>query len=102
MRPLSQRFENGGLRFCVDYQKFNVITKVANTSLAWISIASNQNEQQDSCAVGLLMVHLMELGTSLESPGSFILQDPDKWEESIKNFLQETQHATGDNLVKVR
>ncbi len=48
------------------------------------------------------MIQLMELGTSLRTPGSFILEDPDKWEDSIKDFLQKTQHATGEELQKVR
>ena len=64
--------------------------------------AKTQNEQQDFQALGLLMVHLMELGTSLRSPESFTLQNPDKWEEPIKNFLQKTQQSTGDQLEKVK
>lgn len=47
------------------------------------------------------MVQLMEWGTSLRSPDSFTLQDPNKWEEPIKSFLQKTQPATGEELQKV-
>ena len=65
-------------------------------------IGKTENEQQDFRALGLLMVQLMELGTSLRSPNSFILQHPDKWEEPIKDFLRKTQNAVGDELQKVK
>ena len=60
-----------------------------------------RGKQQDFRALGLLMVQLMEWGTSLRSPDSFTLQDPNKWEEPIKSFLQKTQPATGEELQKV-
>ena len=40
--------------------------------------AKTENEQEDFRALGLLMIQLMELGTSLRTPSSFILEDPDK------------------------
>ena len=49
-----------------------------------------EDERQDFQALGLLMIQLMELGTSLRSPTSLTLQDPDEWEEPIKDFLRKT------------
>lgn len=59
------------------------------------------NEQRDYKALGVLMVRLMERGTNLEHPDSLELQHPERWDDSIKQFLQETSHSNGEELQKV-
>ena len=62
---------------------------------------SNGNEQHDLRALGLLMFQLMELHTSLQDPNTVELQQPEKWDPEIKNFLSDTAESSGQELQKV-
>ena len=63
---------------------------------------SSQNEQEDFQALGLLMIRLMEKGTSLQHPDSIELRKPEEWDEEIKDFLNKTTYSPGDVLQKVQ
>lgn len=65
------------------------------------NVASSGNEQQDFRALGLLMVRLMELGTSLQTPELVELQHPELWNNNITSFLRKTTHCPAENLLKV-
>ncbi len=65
------------------------------------NVASSGNEQQDFRALGLLMVRLMELGTSLQTPELVELQHPELWNNNITSFLRKTTHCSAENLLKV-
>lgn len=64
-------------------------------------IAKSGNKQKDFRSLGLLMVRLMERSTNLQSPDSLELQNPEKWDDSIKNFLKETAWSPGEVLQEV-
>ncbi len=65
-------------------------------------VASAGVEKQDLRDLGLLMIRLMELGTSLTNPKSLELQAPEKWKDQIKIFLRKTQECSGETLLQVR
>ena len=65
------------------------------------NVASSGNEQQDCRALGLLMVRLMEHGTSLQNPDLGELQHPELWNDNITSFLQKTTHCSAEILLKV-
>lgn len=58
-------------------------------------------EQKDIHALGLVMVQLMELSTSISNPESLCLQNPEKWDQGIKIFLEKTAISSREDLEKV-
>jgi hypothetical protein len=67
-----------------------------------ISLPSNSNKQQDIQAVGLIMLELMEPGTSSVKVKSINLRDPQKWSKDATSFLRKTfEAATVDSLLRV-
>ena len=56
---------------------------------------------QDFRALGLLMVQLMDLRTSLRDPNTLQLQEPGNWNDDIKSFLTGTAQSSGETLQKV-
>ena len=59
------------------------------------------NEQKDLRDLGLLMVRLMELGTSLKNPGSLGLLYLKRWDEATKYFLESTARSPLAELRQV-
>ena len=59
------------------------------------------NEQQDLRALSLLVVRLLERSTSLQSPDLLELENPGKWDDAIKTFIQETASSSAEVLQKV-
>lgn len=49
------------------------------------------NDTRDAKAVGLVMMHLMEPGTSLLRPDTVNVQHPERWTGSMRDFLGATQ-----------
>ncbi|KAL2048941.1 hypothetical protein ABVK25_010794 [Lepraria finkii] len=79
----------------------NGSVKLANIGQSMLKgTDSSQNEQKDFQALGLLMIRLMELGTSLQHPDSIELRKPEEWDEEIKDFLNKTTQSPGDVLQK--
>ena len=76
-----------------------MIANIGQSVLA--NTTSTKNEQKDYRALGLLMVRLMEFGTSLRNPDSLVLENPEAWSESIKAFVRETTQTQGSSLQKV-
>ena len=64
-------------------------------------ISSDTQTQDDYKALGLLMVRLMEPGTSHTNPDTLELREPQKWDSAIKSFLRETALSAGDKLRAV-
>jgi len=64
-------------------------------------VVSTHSSHQDIRALGLLMIQLMEIGTSLKDPQTLELQDPGRWDENIKIFLRNTAVLEGKELRKV-
>lgn len=65
------------------------------------NIASAGDEQRDYIALGLLMVRLMEIGTSLTDPDTVNLKHPEKWNKDITEFLDKTTRYLGESLLEV-
>lgn len=65
------------------------------------AVASSGNEQEDFRALGLLMVRLMEFGTSLQDPDLLELRRPEEWDKQIVSFLKKTGHCSGEVLQQV-
>ena len=59
------------------------------------------NEQRDIRSIGLLVVRLLERSTSLQNPDSLDLENPGKWDDAIKSFIQETASSSAEVLQKV-
>lgn len=67
-----------------------------------ISLPSNSNKQQDLQAIELIMLELMEPGTILTKSKSVTLNDPQKWSNEARNFLERTfKSTTVDGLLAV-
>ena len=66
----------------------------------WDSSASSQ-EQQDVRSLGLVMVEMMEPGTSLEDPNTLILKGLRPWSGEIKSFLKKTENAGIKDMLQV-
>lgn len=87
---------------------FNLTDSMLRSSAANVgqsmleAVSSVGNEQKDIRALGLLMIRLMELGTSLESPDLLELKKPETWNDDIKDFLSRTIKYPGDTLKDVR
>lgn len=60
-----------------------------------------KGERQDIRAIGLIMIRLMEFKTSLQNPNSLVLQQPEKWNGDIKEFLIKTDSSSSEDLEKV-
>ena len=65
------------------------------------NLSATQAGQKDIHALGLVMMQLMELGTSLQNPESLILQHPEKWDQGIRRFLERTALSSCEDLEKV-
>ncbi|KAL2049561.1 hypothetical protein ABVK25_010140 [Lepraria finkii] len=77
--------------------------KLANIGPSMLRGAvSSHHEQEDLRALGLLMVQLMELDTSLQAPDSLELKNPDIWDEQIVKFLKKTASCSRETLQEVR
>ena len=60
-----------------------------------------ESKQEDVRALGLLMVRLMEIDTSLKAPRSLELQNPELWNTRTKDFMARTAHSALKELEKV-
>ena len=65
-------------------------------------ISSKETKTADIKAIGTLMMRMMELGTSLRHPRSLDLENPESWDDLIKDFLKGTATKAGQELLKVR
>jgi len=46
-------------------------------------------------------MQLMETGTSIQNPGTLVLQYPEMWSPEAQSFLKNTEFATSEELLKV-
>ncbi|KAI9753301.1 MAG: hypothetical protein M4579_005220 [Chaenotheca gracillima] len=56
----------------------------------------------DLRSLGLVMMRLMELGTSMKWPDDLELQHPENWSQEARSFLQKTKSSNCSSLLTVR
>lgn len=63
-----------------------------------LNILRTEVQQDDIQDIGHIMVRLMELRTNLKNSRSLELQEPEKWDEPIKQFLHKTVFTLIEDL----
>lgn len=58
--------------------------------------------EKDVQALGFIMIQLMEFGTSQTYPDTIKLQNPERWDSRIMQFLMLTSDSSIEILEKVR
>ena len=58
--------------------------------------------QDDFRHVGGLLVELVEPATSLASPGTAILRNPQRFSQDLRDFTSKTASVNGEDLLTVR
>ncbi|KAI9779394.1 MAG: hypothetical protein M1835_004697, partial [Candelina submexicana] len=75
------------------------IIKIANIGASLLKAVDVKNANQDTGAIGQIMLELMEPATAIANPGSLILERAEEWSTDAQSFLRMTAVSSAFELL---